>query len=227
MKEKFSISITSPCQEDFKNFQPTEKGGFCAACKKEVIDFTNMSSKEILNYFKQNNSNKTCGKFKNNQLEVLYSQPPQLKKNTFFHGLAMMLLSLFIPQQIMAQKNTPKIELRKNHEQPIKISQPESFKIKGTIKDETGVLPGVTILLKGTTVGAETDFDGNFKFPQPLKEGDVLIFNFIGLKTEEIVITRKNKTINLVMENDAILGEVILTGEVAIKRTFTKKKSIK
>ena len=48
MKQNFSISIKSPCQENFESFEPTQKGGFCDSCQKEVIDFTKMSSQEIL-----------------------------------------------------------------------------------------------------------------------------------------------------------------------------------
>ncbi|CAM1369864.1 carboxypeptidase-like regulatory domain-containing protein [Tenacibaculum xiamenense] len=224
MKQNFSISIKSPCQENFESFEPTQKGGFCDSCQKEVIDFTKMSSQEILSYFKQNNSQNTCGKFKNSQLNTFYAEPPQLKKHSIFQALGMMFLSLFLPQQLTAQKNTPKIEIRTAKEKLKSFHNPKSFIVSGTVKDETGVLSGVAVLLKGTTIGAETDFDGNFKFPKPLKDGDVLIFSFVGLKTEEIVISKKNKNINLVMENDAILGEVILVGEVAIKKTFTKKK---
>ncbi len=224
MKEKFSISIKSPCQEDFDKFSPTKNGGFCNACSKEVIDFTNMSSQEILHYFKQNQSQKTCGRFKNHQLNVLYSEPPQVKKYSLFHGFGMLLLSLFLPQHLMAQKNTPKIEIRSIKEKSKTLHNPNRFTVSGNVKDESGVLPGATVLLKGTTLGTETDFDGNFEFPKPLKEGDVLVFNFVGCKTEEIVVSKKNKNLNLVMENNLTMGELIMVGEVAIKKTFAKKK---
>ncbi|MFV0247432.1 MAG: carboxypeptidase-like regulatory domain-containing protein [Tenacibaculum sp.] len=55
--------------------------------------------------------------------------------------------------------------------------------ITGTVSDESGPLPGVTILKKGTTQGTETDFNGNYAIQA--KAGDVLIFSYIGMKTAE------------------------------------------
>ncbi|MCB0847413.1 MAG: hypothetical protein KDE26_29385, partial [Bacteroidetes bacterium] len=62
MNRKINLTITKPCSEQFENFQPTHAGGFCQSCQKEVIDFTQMSDREILLYF-ENRSQKTCGRF--------------------------------------------------------------------------------------------------------------------------------------------------------------------
>lgn len=60
-------------------------------------------------------------------------------------------------------------------------------KISGTVKDESGMgLPGVTVLVEGTTTGTVTDIDGNFSIEA--SEGQALIFSFIGLQRQRIVV---------------------------------------
>ncbi|TDU42856.1 TonB-linked SusC/RagA family outer membrane protein [Gelidibacter sediminis] len=83
--------------------------------------------------------------------------------------------------------------------------------ISGTVSDESGIpLPGVNILVKGTTTGTQTDFDG--KFSISAKVGDVLSFSFVGLQSKEVTVTSSN-TINLTMAEDAaVLDEVVVVG---------------
>ena len=55
--------------------------------------------------------------------------------------------------------------------------------ISGTVSDQSGSLPGVSVLVKGTNKGVETDFDGNYKITS--KKGDVLVFSYLGFKSAE------------------------------------------
>lgn len=59
-------------------------------------------------------------------------------------------------------------------------------KVTGTVTDETGGLPGVSVIIKGTNRGTETDFDG--KYSIKANRGDILVFSFVGLKTIERTI---------------------------------------
>ena len=67
-----------------------------------------------------------------------------------------------------------------------------SKKVSGTVKDEKGEsLPGVTILLKGTTTGVTTDLDGNYSLVIPGSgDGAHLIFSFVGCKHKRLLSTR-------------------------------------
>ena len=68
-------------------------------------------------------------------------------------------------------------------------SQEEVKKItvKGKVVDEKGeMLPGVTVLLKGTTVGIVTDIDGKFKIELPKRDTMILVFTFVGMKSHEL-----------------------------------------
>jgi len=91
----------------------------------------------------------------------------------------------------------------------VQISFAQDRTISGTVSDETGPLPGVTILKKGTTQGTETDFDGNYSIKA--KAGDILVFSFVGMKTVEKTVGTSNN-INVTFINDNELEEVIILG---------------
>ncbi len=66
MNSKFSIQIPSPCHEDWNQMLPAEQGRFCQSCEKTVVDFSQMSDEQVLNYFKlkQSTSEHVCGRFR-------------------------------------------------------------------------------------------------------------------------------------------------------------------
>lgn len=80
--------------------------------------------------------------------------------------------------------------------------------ISGVVYDHGSTLPGVQILIKGTTVGTETDAEG--KFSIDVKKGDVLVFSFIGMTTVEVPV-KDFSNLSLAMEEDAAaLDEVVI-----------------
>lgn len=93
--------------------------------------------------------------------------------------------------------------------------------VSGTVSDSAGPLPGASVVVKGTTQGKTTDFDGNYVMEIP--EGDVvLVFSFIGYQEKEVTVGGQS-TINVVLEEDAQnLEEVVVTalGFTVDKRTL-------
>lgn len=82
--------------------------------------------------------------------------------------------------------------------------------ITGNVADASGPLPGANVVVKGTTTGAITDFDGNYQIS--VETGDVLVFSYIGYVNQEIEYTGQS-SINVVLEEDAaLLDEVIVVG---------------
>jgi len=83
--------------------------------------------------------------------------------------------------------------------------------VSGTVTDQNTIpLPGVNILVKGTTTGTQSDFDGNYSITAII--GDVLVFSYLGQRTTERTVGAEN-TINVSMEEDAqALEEVIVIG---------------
>jgi hypothetical protein len=66
--KKLILSIPEPCHENWDKMNPVEKGRFCNACQKTVIDFSSMSDRELAEFFKKPQA-AVCGKFDQFQLE--------------------------------------------------------------------------------------------------------------------------------------------------------------
>ena len=90
--------------------------------------------------------------------------------------------------------------------------------VTGTVSDDLGVLPGVNVLVKGTTRRVTTDFDGKFSIKS--KEGEVLVFSFVEKANSEKTVGAGN-TINVSMTSNNILNEVVV-GALGIKRKATE-----
>ncbi|WP_233507560.1 SusC/RagA family TonB-linked outer membrane protein [Adhaeribacter pallidiroseus] len=88
----------------------------------------------------------------------------------------------------------------------------QGFAVKGRIKGETGEgLPGVTVLLKGTSTGATTDPNGNYSLNLPNGSG-TLVVSFIGYQTQEVSVNNRN-SIDLALAPDTkALEEVVVVG---------------
>ncbi len=91
--------------------------------------------------------------------------------------------------------------------------------VNGNVTDSSGVpLPGVTVLIKGTTQGTITDFDGNYTISNVPANG-VLIFSFVGMKTEEVEVAGRNQ-VDVNMEEDAIgIEEVVAIGYGSMRKS--------
>lgn len=83
--------------------------------------------------------------------------------------------------------------------------------VLGTILDQNGVpLPGANVVIKGTTIGTQADFDGNFAINA--EANDELVFSYIGFANKSLTIGNSN-TINISLEEDLqMLEEVVITG---------------
>lgn len=103
---------------------------------------------------------------------------------TKLHGILTLLLVLFV-QIAFAQEKT----------------------ITGTVSDETGPLPGVSVLIQGTTAGTFTDFDG--KYTLRAKIGDVLVFSYVGMDNQNRTVGNSD-VIDVVMSGSQVLQEVVV-----------------
>lgn len=89
--------------------------------------------------------------------------------------------------------------------------------ISGTVKDATGeTIISASVVVKGTTLGTVTDFDGNYSLDVP-DDAKVLVFSYIGMQTQELDIT--GDVMNVVLsENSEVLDEVVVTGYGTTKK---------
>lgn len=111
---------------------------------------------------------------------------------TKFRGILTLLLALVV-QMTFAQEKT----------------------VSGTVTESSGQpLPGASIVVRGTTTGTQTDFDG--KYAIKAKVGDVLVFSYVGMEAKTVTVGADN-TINVSLEEGLQLEEVIVTAQ-GIKR---------
>ncbi|QTD37436.1 SusC/RagA family TonB-linked outer membrane protein [Polaribacter batillariae] len=90
----------------------------------------------------------------------------------------------------------------------VQITFAQQKTISGKVSDESGPLPGVSILIKGTSSGTETNFDG--KYSIKAKSGDILVFRYLGYKSIERTVSNSN-TINVTLSEDSnVLEEVVV-----------------
>ena len=92
--------------------------------------------------------------------------------------------------------------------------------VSGTVSDNAGLpLPGVSVLVKGTKSGTQTDFDGTYSIKATSNQ--VLIFTYVGMKTQEILAS--STSVNVKLKDDSVQLEGVVVTALGIKR---EKKSL-
>ena len=100
------------------------------------------------------------------------------------------------------------------------VSQ-EEMTITGVVTDASGVpLPGVNVIIEGTTIGVQTNFDGEYSIEA--SQGDTLIYSYIGLETVEYRVNNNDRIDVILKPSSAQLEEVVITA-LGISR---EKKSL-
>jgi TonB-linked SusC/RagA family outer membrane protein len=86
-------------------------------------------------------------------------------------------------------------------------------RVTGTVLDETGAqIPGVNVIIQGTTVGTITDLEGKFSLPG-VSVGDVVVFSFVGMESQNVTVTSLDQVINVSLVPSQIgLDEVVVIG---------------
>lgn len=213
MKTNLSISISNPCSEQFSQFEKTHTGGFCNSCQKEVIDFRKMIDDALLDYL-ETNTTKTCGIFTNSQLHrTMKHSTSKQNKLSFIKVAAIAVFSLLSLHTVQAQSKTAKSET-------VQKEVVQSNLLTGVVMDESGPLVGATILLKGTRIGVTADFEGKFKFPRVLKEGDIILVSYIGYETQKFVIKKDQKFLKVQLSSD----DIDLMGEVEVNEVYSSRR---
>ncbi|MGB5418270.1 SusC/RagA family TonB-linked outer membrane protein [Algibacter sp.] len=98
----------------------------------------------------------------------------------------------------------------------VQLSFAQEKTISGIVSDGSGLpLPGATVLVKGTSSGTSSDFDG--KYSINTNQGSTLIFSFVGYTTKEVKVGASN-SINVTMQEDAEALEEVVVTALGIKR---------
>lgn len=229
MSKRISLSIENPCAEQWSNFTPTANGGFCSSCSKNVIDFTKMSDDDVLAFFINKPAN-TCGRLRTDQLKN-YSFKASSTINPGLTLLKAGFLSLMfalvskegsanaIPKQTSSEFVQHTTAIQNTVHRAVETER----MVKGIVRsgDANEPMAGISIYLKGTMEGTITDADGKFEFPRKLKEGDVLVFNFIGYETMEYTVTAEatdNIEISMQVAYYEMMGKIVVVDDIYTER---------
>ena len=100
----------------------------------------------------------------------------------------------------------------------VKAEKIERVTLSGVVKDQKGeTLPGVTVMIKGTTLGGTTDIDEKYALTVPLSKDMVLVFSFVGMETQEVAYKGQSKIDVTLAPSVTEMQEVVVTG------IFTRK----
>jgi len=247
MKQRKQLQIPEPCHENWDKMTSTQQGRFCMSCQKEVVDFSVMSDKDILNYISTASTN-MCGRVAPDQLNRDLIAPREPRKIGWRHWISVAASLILITSKTEAQVKAPKdtvislppglmlkdclegvaggIVVDKNYK--------ENLVIKGTITDENGnPLPAATILIKGTKKGTISEPNGKFSIAMQGAKNNILQISSIGYETREVKIPNHGpfqNPINIALRRMTMgfMGDVVITAKR--KRSFMaifKKDSIK
>jgi TonB-dependent starch-binding outer membrane protein SusC len=104
-------------------------------------------------------------------------------------------------------------------EPAVSNSSQQSIKITGKVTDSSGSsLPGVSVVIKGTTNGTNTDATGNYSLSN-IPANSTLVFSFVGMTTQELVIGSKT-TVNVVLQEETVnIEQVVVVGYGTVKKS--------
>ncbi|QHI38841.1 TonB-dependent receptor SusC [Kordia antarctica] len=92
----------------------------------------------------------------------------------------------------------------------------QKIEVSGTVTDDTGLpLPGASVIIKGTSTGKTTDFDGNYKVNT--NNGAILVFTYVGFISQEVKVT--SSIINVQLKQGGTLDEVVIVGYGSVKES--------
>ncbi len=177
------------------------------------VNLTNTTIKDLFSYIEQNSE--FVFLYRSQDFNTAKKIDIELKDATINQILEEALEGEKVVYDVFERQ----IVIRKAGEQPVISQQPQQKReISGSVKDTKGLpLPGVSVVVKGTTTGTVTDNDGKFSFTVPA-DAKTLIFSFVGMKTQEIVIGN-NTTISVILVEETVdLDEVVAIGYGTVKK---------
>ncbi|AXB58103.1 TonB-dependent receptor [Flavobacterium fluviale] len=112
----------------------------------------------------------------------------------------------------------PKVSAVNKESKAVIVKPDQILEISGIVSDQNKVpLPGVNVVVKGTTNGTQTDMDGKFTI-KGVEENSILVFSYLGFITQEAAV-KNTTTINVtLLEDVAQLNEVVLVGYGSVKK---------
>ena len=211
-KLRFKITLVLLCMSLF-----TVKASDYSQKTKISLNLDNVTVEQVFFEIKRNTEFNIL--FKNPDVDLNRKVTVKVKKETVDKVLDIVFSNTQVSYKIVDKQ----IVLTKTIVQPaikeIIVEEEQTTTVSGVIKDDTNSpLPGASVVAKGSSIGTETDFDGNFSLEVPAGT-TALVVSYLGFKTTEVNIVGKT-SITLSLEADAAaLDEVVVVGYGTAKRS--------
>ncbi len=222
MRKKIQLNIPEPCHENWDKMLQAEKGKFCNACQKNVIDFTTMNDAQLAAFFKKPSNGSVCGRFMQDQLERDIEIPKKRipwVKYFFQFALPAFLASSKAAAQGLVMLTGDTVIVADSKSDKIKKSVKETIKnIQGKVTDENGEgISYASVFIKGTTIGTATDTTGNFSLSYKGNDDSVeLMSSCVGFKSTETMInlSEMQQAVCIFLKTMDTLGEVVIVSNI-------------
>ena len=223
MKKQLTLSIPEPCHQDWQQMTPAEKGRFCGACQKTVVDFTTMSDGELIQFFGKQQTG-VCGRFQPHQLDrpVIKPKTPWPYVRYFFQAL--------LPAFLLSLKSTAQERTLGRVAVCKPIRQGETVAVKttpaskpistGKVTDENGIgIPYASLLIENSKKRIYCNSVGNFQITDGEFFQKPIVVAAVGYELKELRLDKtKNNPISLIALSMELSGEVDVVGYVISKQ---------
>lgn len=238
MSKKIALSIAEPCHENWENMSPDAKGKFCGSCQKQVVDFSNMSDREVAQFFKKPSTGSVCGRFMSDQLNREIEIPK--KRIPWAKHFFTLLLPAFLISKASAQnsrmgkimpveKDTTRTPMTSEF-RTLGMVAPQNIQpfmgdttvcttevitkaLKGKIVDEAGnAVPYASIQVGKTLNTYIADEKGEFVInTELLGKNKSLLISSVGFESKEVVIKDPANFLKIELTTMMMMGDVIIS----------------
>ena len=226
MGRAIQLTIPKACQEDWHTMTVEQQGRYCMSCCKTVVDFTNMSDRDILHHIANAGGSRVCARLHPDQLHRSMtihreSRWPWLKY-FFQFTLPAFLISMKVGGQEPVRKSTDAVFITNKLLESVHADSGKSA-IKGRVLDEWGEpVAGASVVIKGSNTGTSTDVEGYFSIDRANDQEVVLWVSAVGFMHQEIKVNTKDRSEVKLLQ---LSMSYMVLGEVSIVRPKKNKRS--
>jgi hypothetical protein len=237
MSRQIQLNIADPCSENWDNMEQSEKGRYCQACQKQVIDFTGMTETQLALFFK-NNQSAVCGRLRKDQVEKEL-HIPRKRIHWFRYFLQVALPAVIFSSKAYAQgkvmvKPTTVLQEERDsiNKKMASVNSSSRYRmITGKVVGTDGKpVAFAQVWTPGRFESAASDSNGNFRLIVEKEDTDIHIeVSGIGYTPRTIDLKLDGPVSHSVitLQPDAWAGEMIYLGGITSVRVSKKEKKLR